>query len=65
MTRRYFQFKGMRYDMGTTLTVQLPDGEQKKTTYLGFGHFEGVAVGTEVTIVSIESPKYFVEKYTK
>ena len=64
MTRRYFEFKGLRYDMGTTLTVKV-DGEEKKTTYLGFGRFDGVSADAEVTIVTIDSPKYFVEKYTK
>ena len=65
MARKYFQFKGTRYDIGTKLTVQLPDGEQKKTTYFGYGHFEDIADGTQITIVSIDSPKYFIETYTK
>ena len=62
MNIKYFEFNGLRYDMGTKLIVQLPDGTIKETTYLGYGWFENLTPDvTEFGVVEITHPKYYVE----
>ena len=62
MNKKYFEFEGQRYDIGTKVEVQLADGETKESVYLGFGWFENLTPNvTDFTITKIVTPKYFVE----
>lgn len=65
MFKKYFEFKGMRYDMGTKVMVRLSNGEIKETTYFGYGKFENIAPDAECSVVEIVSPKYFIETVKK
>ena len=62
MNKKYFEFEGQRYDIGTKVEVQLADESTMETTYLGFGWFENLTPNvTDFTIKKIVTPKYFVE----
>ncbi len=39
---RYFEHKGIRYDVRTVVKMQSDAGEVKESVYLGYGKFEGI-----------------------
>ena len=59
---KFFEYKGLRYDVGTKLIAELPNGTVMETTYLGFGWFENITPDyDEIAVVEITHPKFYVE----
>ncbi len=66
---RYFEHKGLRYDVRTVVKMQSDEGEIKQTVFLGYGKFEHINPNDMSgkypkgwALVEIVHPIYYVDR---